>query len=217
MQANHLARAAPRSEHDPDLEAAAVEVAMHPVTGHFSEPTHESAFAAQLFRLAFTSHALLMTLVVAVMIHVTVVAPAPALRVIWGTTTLCAVLGLVGRVLLHRMHDSARSQRVGSWCWTALLMSSCIIGMGNLLVAPASACELRHLATAGQLLGVVLAAILNGSHGMRFRHKWSMIAVLLANSLAIIAVCDEAALVPMLFEMGATVVGATTMHMAELF
>jgi hypothetical protein len=56
-----LASDAPRSEHDPDLEAAAA-IAMHPVTGAFADPTHESAFAAQFFRLAFPAHAFLIPL-----------------------------------------------------------------------------------------------------------------------------------------------------------
>ncbi len=40
-----LARSAPRSERDPDLEAATASLAMNPVTGAFADPSHESAFA----------------------------------------------------------------------------------------------------------------------------------------------------------------------------
>ena len=61
---------APRSEHDPnpcsDLEAAApntaVAIAINTVTGAFADPSHETAFAAQLFRMAFPCHAFLMAL-----------------------------------------------------------------------------------------------------------------------------------------------------------
>ena len=40
-------------ERYPDLEAGVTPSAVHPVTGAFAEPSHETAFAAQLFRTAF--------------------------------------------------------------------------------------------------------------------------------------------------------------------
>ena len=52
-----LASNAPRSEHDP------ANIVMHPVTGTFADPMHESAFAAQFCRLAFPCYAFLMVLV----------------------------------------------------------------------------------------------------------------------------------------------------------
>ena len=74
-----LAADALRSD-DPDLMAASpnpyLETAAHPaaaaaanmhrITGTFADPTHESAFAAQLFRMAYPTHVLLMALVLAV-------------------------------------------------------------------------------------------------------------------------------------------------------
>lgn len=51
--------------HDPDsadLEAGVTPSAVHPVTGAFSEPSHETAFAAQLFRTAFPCHVALLAL-----------------------------------------------------------------------------------------------------------------------------------------------------------
>ena len=63
IRAALLASAAPRSEHDPDLEAAAAAaIVMQPVTGTFADPTHESAFAAQFFRLAFPCHVFLIAI-----------------------------------------------------------------------------------------------------------------------------------------------------------
>ena len=56
-----LASNAPRSEHDP------ANIVMHPVTGTFADPMHESAFAAQFCRLAFPCHAFLMVLMGACM------------------------------------------------------------------------------------------------------------------------------------------------------
>ena len=57
----------PRSEHDPERAVAADTITMHPVTMHpltgtFTDAYHEQAFAAQLFRLAFPVHALILTL-----------------------------------------------------------------------------------------------------------------------------------------------------------
>ena len=56
----------PRSEHDPERAVAADTITMHPVTMHplsgtFTDAYHEQAFAAQLFRLAFAVHALILT------------------------------------------------------------------------------------------------------------------------------------------------------------
>ena len=52
---------APTNEHDLDLKLADEDIAMHPVTGSFTmHPKHESACSAQIFRLAFPSHVLLM-------------------------------------------------------------------------------------------------------------------------------------------------------------
>ena len=57
----------PRSEHDPERAVAADTITMHPVTMHplsgtFTDAYHEKAFAAQLFRLAFAVHTLILTL-----------------------------------------------------------------------------------------------------------------------------------------------------------
>ena len=69
-----LLTAAKRSN-DPDLEApvpaeaaipSPIETApMHWVTGTFADPSHESAFAAQLFRMAYPAHVLLLTVLLA--------------------------------------------------------------------------------------------------------------------------------------------------------
>eukprot|EP00964_Phaeocystis_antarctica_P095224 scaffold61748_cov57-Phaeocystis_antarctica.AAC.3 len=131
-----LEAAVPRSEHDPDLEAAAAAInleaaaaaanleaaaaaslaaaaaanlAMHPVTGAFADSSHESAFAAQFFRRAFSGHVLLMALAHTIMIGMAIIAEG-ILRPVWIMITLFMTLGLVGRVLLHRMHDTARAQ-----------------------------------------------------------------------------------------------------------
>ena len=66
-----MAAAAAAASPNPYLEtaahpAAAAAANMHRITGTFADPTHESAFAAQLFRMAYPTHVLLMALVLAV-------------------------------------------------------------------------------------------------------------------------------------------------------
>ena len=83
---------------------------MHRVTGTFADPSHESAFAAQLFRMAYPTHVLLMALVLVYFTWNTLV--QPEVRAYWAVLVLCDTVGLVCRVLLHRTsrHDPVRSQ-----------------------------------------------------------------------------------------------------------
>ena len=129
-QPHLLARRLPRSEHDPDLEqqqaATNTNLAMHPVTGAFRDASLESEVAAQIFRLAFPAHMLLwLSLTLAVGVWIVLVAD-PELRVIWGVVLLCAAVGLVGRVLLHRLYDSAHAQKTASSTWVLLLALPCL-------------------------------------------------------------------------------------------
>ena len=99
LLAPHAQRSDRDPDLDPDLEAAAAGLAMptHPVTGAFTDPAHESAFAAQYFRLAYPGHFLLMALATAIIFCTMLVLP-PDLRAVWGLLTLCVTLCLVGRV-----------------------------------------------------------------------------------------------------------------------
>ena len=234
-----LEAAVPRSEHDPDLEAAAAAInleaaaaaanleaaaaaslaaaaaanlAMHPVTGAFADSSHESAFAAQFFRRAFSGHVLLMALAHTIMIGMAIIAEG-ILRPVWIMITLFMTLGLVGRVLLHRMHDTARAQRYFCWIWTVLLMQACVVHSGSLVVAPALACP---IALGGVLLMTLPIALLNGSHGMGFVHKAVVISLLLVPRLVVIAACGKAALASELSDMGVILVGSAVAHVLEL-
>jgi hypothetical protein len=64
---------------------------MHAVTGTFADPAHESAFAAQLFRMAFPLHALLTLLCLA--IDGFMVYDVPAMKSLWLVIGLVGVLG----------------------------------------------------------------------------------------------------------------------------
>ena len=204
-----------------NLEAAAVRtlaavvanLTMHPVTGAFAESSHESAFAAQFFKRAFEGHVLLMVLAHILFIGMAIVAE-DILRVAWIMITLIMTLGLTGRVLLHRMPDTARAQRLFSWIWTVLLMQACVVHSGSLLVAPALACPIAL--NGGVLLMTLPIVLLHGSHGKDFVHKAVVAALLLVPRLVVLASCGEAALAPELSDITVIVVGSAAAHVIEL-
>ena len=111
-----LAADAQRSD-DPDLEAPAPAPAaspgpnletdpnMHRVTGTFADPSHESTFAAQLFRMAYPAHAVLLAVVLAWSSTWNALVQ-PELRAHWVGFVVCGALpALVCRVLLHRTEE----------------------------------------------------------------------------------------------------------------
>ena len=214
-----LAGDSPRSEHDPDLEAtAAVTIAMHPVTGAFADPLHELAFAAHLFRLAFPCHAFLMALLLGLTIWTTLGAPAELSSVlVWRVIVPILALGLVGRVLVHRMNDSVRAQRIGSWTWMALLVLANTADMCGFLNAPAVGCAQISKAAALLPLFYLATALINGSHGLGFVLKAALTGPVLVKCFSAIAVCGQAGVVLMSIAiMPMTIAGFVLAHMAEM-
>ena len=170
--APHLPGEVARSEHDPDLEAASADIAqtavhylrMHRFTGTFADPLLEVAFAAELFRLALPLHVFLLTLVLAFVVWVTLASPAePAL---WGMIAAVS-LSLVGRALLHRVHDVERAQRVGSWTWVLLLLVSESLCWWM-------PCELARRGSSAALVAGA-TAIVSGSHGLSCLQKCALV------------------------------------------
>ena len=207
---------APRSEHDPELaQTEASGVAWHPITGAFAKKSHESAFRAQIFRSAFVGHALLMALSLAVYIFVALVAP-PHLRIFWSTIASITAFFTFGRVLLHHMEDTQRSQRVSSWAWTGFLTPSAVAVMYIYVVDTASTCSQVQLEYFAPLTSFA-TALINGSHGLGFVHKFGLIGLLLVTDLVLVSVCGELALALALCNMGALVVGSATAHMMEVY
>ena len=204
-----LARDALRSDRDP----AAPNIEMHPVTGAFADPGHESVFAAQLFRLAYPGHVLLMVLTLGVTVLIVLVASTPDLKVAWGIGALCAVLGLAGRVVLHRQFHAVRGQRFGSRAWSALYLLGCLANLGG--YALPGACSSTQKVYLIPLLGLALA-LSNGTLGMGFAHKMALIGVVLVAGPVIIAACGEVAHAVALCNVGATLIGAVASHMVEL-
>jgi len=217
-----LARATPRSEDDPDpeqqaidCEAVAATTEMYRVTGTFSDPSHELAFAAQLFRMAFPCHALLMALTIAVTMWVAVASP-PGTRAFWGVFALCTSLGLLGRVLVHCMHDLVRAQQIGAWIWTFLMALACVCGVTGYYFAAADACVPASLDSIEPLLALTLA-LTNGTHGMSFWHKGGVLSLMLVCDLVVWAICGpESKHMMMLCDMAVLVVGSAIAHKAEL-
>ena len=95
----------------PNLETANMQRGVQRVTGTFADPSHEAAFAAQLFRMAYPAHVLLLAAILAVCCWSALVQP-DSRRDFVALALVCA-LPLVGRVLLHRIGDPVRSQRLG--------------------------------------------------------------------------------------------------------
>ena len=210
-----LASAAPRSEHDPDLEAAApAAIAMHPVTGAFADPAHESAFAAQFFRLAFPCHMLLIALNLAVFTWAALVTQ-PGMGAFWSLIGLAVAFLMLSRVLVHCIVDAVRGQRLGSQSWTALIVISWVGGVSMYMMDTAAACATAQVNYLGPLIALV-AALVNGSHGMGFAHKLGLMGLLLALDLLLATVCFEFALALALGDVGAHMVGFVVAHMVEM-
>ena len=211
-----LARSAPRSERDPDLEATTAKLAMHPVTGTFADPALELAFAAQLFRTAYPFHAFLMALLAAyTWIALTTL---PDRRGFFVTIALLTALGLLGRTLLHRMENSVGAQRIGSWTWTAIVVLGGSVEIAGCIIEPGvSWAAVAGLYRIGLQLVMVLAfAVTNGSLGMSFAHKFALAVPM--SSIVKLAVCDDGrTLTAVLCEIAALNAGSVAVHMLELY
>ena len=244
-----LARSAPRSdgpEHDDDPDddsdddpehgpepgppPADDDIAMCPVTGAFTDPAHESAFASRLFRAAFPSHVFLMALCTATSTWVALqyyavwratqrgLVRSIVSQACWGIVVLGLALGLVGRVVIHRMDDSVRSQRIGSWTWTAVLVLIVMVDLGTYSLVPQSSiCAANHHLAANILLPLLSIAItlINASHGLCFVHKAALIGLMMVDCLISYALCVISVEGALAYE-ALLVVGFVVMHLAEM-
>ena len=214
---------APTNEHDLDLKLADEDIAMHPVTGSFTmHPKHESACSAQIFRLAFPSHVLLMAGQCVVQGELASAGPRGT-TVFWALATAFSAFSLIARVLLHQMHDIKLAQQIGAWCWTILMLQDCALGIVGYLASPyADVCI--HMdrgdyfnGAVASMLSALAFALANGTHGMSFGHKSVLAGLMLASDLVLYVACGEAELVLMISEMASLAIGYVVAHMAELF
>jgi len=217
-----LHRDAPaRSERDPDLEESAIVIALHPATGTFADPTHESAFAVEFFRMSFPSHAFLLALVVAVILWPAFGSPFECLAT-WLPTLALVALGLVGRVLIHHMEDTVLAQRIGSWTWAAMAVVTVLFDMRNVVIDPAATCSafassLVNIASPLMFLLSALAfALINGSHGMGFLQKTALISLMLFESLIAVSLCSATVVLLASNSALLALVGFAVAHLAEM-
>ena len=227
-----LAADAQRSD-DPDLSApeAPVPAAASPspietapnmqcVTGTFADPLHESAFAAQLFRMAYPAHVLLMAAILADLCWNALVLPEERSYFV-ALVLLCALPALVGRVLLHRTgsRDPVRSQRLGCWVWAVVLVLACAVDAASYITAPTPYCAAWTEPTPYLLpFEVLLTALVNGSHGLGFTCKFALVALVLTECIASMISCHDPELDPwFICSIGVVVLGAATTHTAELY
>ena len=209
-----LARSAPRSERDPDLEAATANLAMNPFTGAFADPALESAFRSQIFRTAYPFHAFVMALLLAAYTWIALTA-LPELRGFFVAVALLIALGLLGRALLHRMADSVGAQQVGLWTWTATLVLGCVVDMTGCVIAPVVAWA---IVGGLQPLMALAVALTNGSLGMGFAHKFALALPVPVFSVIKLSVCDdERTLAAVVCEIGTLSAGSVAAHMLELY
>ena len=232
----------PRSEHDPDLEAAAANLSvhrvtshsgersstlvMHPVTGAFEDASHEAAFAAQLFRQAYAWHLLIMAVMEAHLIGIALT--PPGFRAASSIVAGFGAASIVGRVLLHQQQDQERAQRIGSRSWTAMMAVFMAFLVGPLLVSLDFACMTMGMDFAcvndgkthgqGEYIVPFLAvanSVVNGSHGMAFAHKTALIVLLPARSLLVIVFCNDYFLLEW-SGIGISILGYVIAHAVEI-
>ena len=121
-------------------------------------------------------------------------------------------------LLIHRMPDKVRGQRVGSWTWTALMVVGCSFYIGGF--AQASAAKCQAVSTQQVVLPVALGALAltNASHGLASGHKFSLIGFVLVVCSVEIAVCGNSpAIQAVKSGIGVTVLSSVCFHMAELY
>ena len=71
-------------------------------------------------------------------------------------------------MFLHRKQDRERSQKIGSWFWSALLVLSCGAASVSYLTDAEAACASERKVGVTRPLICLAAALVNGSHGMSF-------------------------------------------------
>ena len=115
----------------------------------------------------------------------------PDLRTFWCVIALAVALSTIGRMLLHRIDDAQLAQRAGAWVWTGLFVPTCTAVTCFYLTG--HACGMHNLDYFGPLTSFA-SALVNGSHGLGFAQKLSLVGLMLAVDLVLATVCGEIAL-----------------------
>ena len=232
----YLKPCAPRSEPDlgvhpsgsPERRRLARQkaVEVHPDTNAFTGVPNESV-AARLYQLAFPVHTLLLALCLACTICWLALGPQTHVQALVAIT-LCFAVGLVGRVLIHRCHDTVRAQKIGSWTWTVLLVTIVAVRLQlqlheywtNLAACPDIFLEIKQnnmiILTTCSLTTCLATALINGLHGMSFVHKCALLALTMFVDCLDMVFCGEAVRTMVFCDAGAFVVGTVISSWAEL-
>ena len=145
------------------------------------------------------------------------------MRPYWIIILVGVALGLVGRVVVHRMDDSARGQRMGSRTWTALLLLIVIVDLvGYVVGTTVQPYDCATITPSEQLPANVLFPLLsiaitmiNGSHGLCFVHKAALVGLMMLDCLTSTAICILCAEAALAYEV-MLVVGFVVVHLAEM-
>jgi len=216
-----IPRDAPRSEYDPDIEAAAAvatPIALHPVTGAFADPTHERAFAAYVFRLCFGVHLVSMALFLFTCACGWAAISTEATNG-YGLLTLIYMfvgfLGLISRVRIHQWDDTVRAQRMGARIWPAFMalgIACEFFGLSKHATCEDVASWYSNIYSG---LSIVYIVLLTGSHGMGFTHKFGLMSAVTLEPLWLIRVCGLR-WAPYLALAGADIAVSGSAHLAEI-
>ena len=145
------------------------------------------------------------------------------MRPYWVIILVGVALGLVGRVAVHRMDDSARGQRMGSRTWTALLLLIVIMDLvGYVVGTSVQPYDCATITPSEQLPANVLFPLLsiaitmiNGSYGLCFVHKAALVGLMMLDCLTSTAICILCAEAALAYEV-MLVVGFVVVHLAEM-
>jgi len=117
--------------------------------------------------------------------------------------------------MLHRMHDSVRAQRLGSWTWAVVMMVAQVVDIGGLVVGDSmsrsASCEAAQVMAMVQAIAI---CVVNGTHGMRFALKGGLVAFQGLRGLIETAICP---LVAVALAPVALIASAILIQMAELY
>ena len=169
----------PRSDDDHAPNGQGEPPALHPLTGTFADPKQEEAFGAWAFRTAFTFHVVLFLLMIGLLAGKN--GAAGARRSAFDVAVfLFLAAGLGSRVVVHYIKDEVDAQRLGAAAWTIFMALSELAYVLEPFECTPLASQAAWAWSSSFVAVSVFAGIINGSHGMGFRHKIALVVLCVA-------------------------------------
>ena len=107
---------------------------------------------------------------------------------------------------------------MGSWAWTVLTALGFAIHIVGFIVAPAANCAAFLQAKYLVPFVMLLTVFTNGTHGLGFARKFTLISIFLTTFIVEVATCHDPELDPwFICTMGILVLGSAATHTAELY